>query len=62
MKVCRYCGEDLIGPGNGRGYSYIAPNRLESPRSVIGVTCNDGECLNAAGQVTCHEPVKEMAT
>lgn len=53
--VCRYCGERLVGPGSK--HAFIAPDRVEYPISVLNVQCNDGECLNAAQQVTKHDPI-----
>lgn len=51
---CRYCGEQLVGPTKGGGF--FAPDRRVSLTSVDGTTCNDRECLNAASQVTQHQP------
>lgn len=53
---CRYCGEELVGPAGG--HTYVSATRRDFPKSVIGVRCNEGECLNAAGQVTQHDPVR----
>ena len=50
---CRYCDERLI---ERELHRYVAPDRDVFPTSVLGVDCNEGECLNAAGQVTKHHP------
>ena len=54
--ICRHCGLKLAGPGHP--HTFIALGRTSNPRSPMNeVVCTDGECLNAAGYVTKHNPI-----
>lgn len=55
--ICKFCGSKLSRPGPGSNHIFIGiPVRRDIVKSVAGIECNPGECLNAAGQLTKHHP------
>jgi hypothetical protein len=51
--ICKFCGKEL---SRGRNHLFVDLGRTSLVRSVADIVCNEGECLNAAGQLTRHHP------